>query len=207
MSLLRIGVKAPHLPKRRRPSGREKNPEFSPADVDEYNQRQLMRCVETRNRWQGDTDSEGPPGMRSATTVNKVEVAQRVLPPIELAAYMAKEHGTQEHTNQLVDEMERMIRRVASLQKWRVYHKAGQVDPIRLLASVVIEEWLSPAKYWVLREIDGKSIPKPKISVFSDAMGLKRDNWHSTWKVRFHDFQGYPQPWYDLGKIRVEGSL
>lgn len=208
MSLLRVGDKAPHLPKRRRPSGREKKPKFTVADVDEYNQRQLMRCVETRQRWSDkDKNIIGPPGMRHATTVQRVEVAHRVLPAIELAAYMAKDHGTQEHQNRLVDEVEQAILKQSKKEHWRYHKKVDQEDPIRLLASIVVEEWLSPVKYWRLRKDENdEDIVRPIISSFARSMKCKRETWRVRWHDRFLAFQGYPTDWYDIGKARVNGG-
>lgn len=209
MSLLRVGVKAPHLPKRRRPSGREKNPEFSVSDVDEYNNRQLMRCVATRNAYQDvDSDRVGPPGMKYATTVQRVEAAQRELLPVELAAWMAREHGTQEHQNLLVDRVEEDVRRVAGREHWRYHTRAGQPDPVRLLASIVVEEWLNPAKYWKLKKsVNGDMCIRPVTSAFARVMRCKRDTWYSNWQSRFMEFQGYPQTWYEIGKMEVDGVL
>ena len=209
IGLLRVGQNAPNLPKLRMPSGSAKNPQHTCADVDEYNSRQTMRCVETRNRWQGDSDLDGPPGMRAATTVQRVEAAQQVLLPLPRAAYMAKQEGTQEHQNRLVDEVEQAILVTARQEHWRYNKKAGQVDPVRLLASIVVEEWLNPAKYWKLCKAAnaGSSAVRPLTSAFARSMSCNRQTWYTTWEGRFKAFQGYPQPWYEIGAGQMGGLL
>jgi len=198
-AMIRIGVLAPKLPKKRHSKNR------NPADVDEYNNRQAMRCKETRRRFNpNDGDTVGPGGLRIATDLALVEIAIKHLPSLELAAYMAKEHMNQDEPNMLVDEMEAIISRAAKIENWIYYENKAKNQP-RMLASIVVEEWLSPAKFWRMR--DGELTDSPVIGSFASIMGCDRKTWHTTWKQHFHTFRGYPQRWYDRGSAIMQEKL
>ena len=175
---------APPLPKLRRPRKNAKNPgPLSVADVDEYNNRQLLRCVETRQR----KTSGG--GISAATEVALIEVAKVRLPSNELAAYMAKHHGTQREINLLVDKLEVIITRAAKVEQWP--HQDS--DKMRLLASIVVEAWLHPAKFW-------RDSGSPYVSSFARIMKCDRKTWRSRWHLHFIAYSLIPEGWCIKGE-------
>lgn len=182
--------------KHRRPSGRSKKPQRTIAEVDEYNNRQDMRCIETRRRFNQSDNDTGMPG-GTGSTLAKVELAQRTLPRIELAAFMAKEHGTQREQNQLVVEMEIILARAAKRESWQFN---GGDEKLRLLASLVVDEWCNPAKFWRTREVGGVLTDSMVVGSFTLIMKCDRKTWHVKWKQYFFRYQGFPEDWYQRGK-------
>jgi len=193
------------LHKLRRPSGREKNPKHSVADVDEYNNRQHMRCVGTRPHWKDGSEQPGPRGLHQATRTAAVESVVRAKPSIEAAAVLARDHLSQEAANQLAEEVEKIIRERAEREVW-LYNETGN-DCLRLLASIVVEEWLHPAKFWrkefVKDEDTGEyDTQAPYISSFARVMKCDRRTWHRSWKKYFMRCRGIPEQWYQHGKYQ-----
>ena len=199
MNMIRIGVLAPKLKRKR------KSKKVSHADVVEYNSRQVMKCIETRRRWNATDAKAEPGGIRHATTLARVEVATQKLPRLELIAYMAMEHGTQREQNMLVDKMEEIIGRAAVTESWVYYDSSG--DNIRLLASIVVEEWLHPAKFWRESKNEHDPEPKPIIGSFASVMKCDRKTWHVRWKQYFNRFQGHPDRWYKPASEKIENEF
>ena len=139
-----------------------------------------------------------------ATELALVEIAVKHLPSLELAAFMAKEHMNQDESNMLVDEMEAIIARAAKIENW-IYYQSKSKNQLRMLASIVVEEWLRPAKFWRMR--DGELTDSPIVGTFASIMGCDRKTWHVTWKQHFNTYRRYPQQWYDRGSAIMEDNL
>ena len=154
-----------------------------------------MRCVETRSRHA----KSGASGLRVATMVAGRELAARLLPPVELAAYMARHYDSLEARAVLVLEVEQILTVTAKSQKWS-FRQRSDKPPIQTLADLIVDQWLSPSKYWREKEVSGQTINTPIVSSLALAMGVNNKTWHVYWKGRFNQFNGLPEIWYQRGE-------
>ena len=179
---------------------KRQSPNHYSAEIDEYNNRQHMRCVETPNKVQG---AGGAPGGPIAAEVG-VSVLQ-AMPANERHAYQLFHNRNHKARQPLFDALYDIVKETAEKEKW-VYRESESHSPLELLTNLLLNEFLHPAGYWKSHKLDDQGNPRPSVSVFAHAMHVERSTWRHPWFKRFMALRPILRDWRRHGFYAVNNS-
>lgn len=177
---------------------KRQSPNHYSAEIDEYNNRQHMRCVETRNQIQ--ETGGGAPSAALATA----NIAEHVdLLPCEWHAYSLYEQRTSQARKPLFDLLYEEVEKRSIHQSWN-YRDDEEDPPLERLTNILLDEWLHTAGFFKLDKLDELGNPRPVISAFAGCMDVDRKTWRVQWHKRFMDLRPILREWHRFGRYGVD---